>query len=997
MTVDAGNPKYDSRNSCNAIIETSSNTLIAGCKNSTIPSSVTTIGFHAFFNCTGLTSFEIPSSVTSIGERAFNGCSGLTSVTVYAPSCTLGNDAFRDCASGLQIYVFSDKVESYQAADNWSDYASKITGITDLNGNCGTTDHESDVRWVLTGEDPYTLTIMKVGSTGDMKDYDDPDDQPWKDYRSSITKVVIGSGVTHIGDKAFDDVEAKFSAFVTKDNFYSYFDDQGILLDNVTFDELIFQGEFSDLAAGYVIITKPIIITGDNAVLKNMGFEIWSEDVTLDNMTLNATTSLGNLINVDASKVDLTNLTISYIVDDGGANVINVAGDDVNILNNSIYFESHTTTDENLVTVINLDNVEDVNVEGNTIVASMPGLSVYNYDFDYFMMGLCNVNPVRVYESNSVKLTNNKIDVTVNSYAESYPTAQAMYIVGSEDIHVEGNDFKMVDEITPEGTPIYLYAVECGYSEGIEFNKNNFDISTKGGQSGNGSVYVLQVATTAATFIGNNITSESNGPNLGIISPYGFGPEKDLIIEENVLNITGNATGSSEYALISGIEIQTGYATISNNTIYVQNKGGYDDTYPVSGISAAQYSASTLFDIQNNEVYVPDGKYAVDIRYAPQEATVTENALCAHELFGDDAVSIASGSGNTVENNILGYVIPKTGERTYNIPANVSSFKVYDDGGKGRIYSPGCDGTLTLTAPEGYRLQLSGNITTEKDVDYLSVYDGSSNLADVLIDQVSSSASGELTAIPTVTSTGQSITFYFHSDNSDSDNSEFDGLDLTVTLVYTIDETTQNGGVVPDNVTTTTLTYTRTIPNSGDAWTVCLPYEPPTGDDLKYYTLESVSGTTLNFTEVTSPQAKTPYLVVATTDTGIGAADQSVDFDEAINDPEAVDGYQFKGTLRGLDHDASVGKYILQSNNKWGIVLAEKTSVYIPPFRAYIESTSDARSLDSNLNDGTTGVDTIRTIDADGTEQWFDLSGRHIDKPTKKGLYIHNGKKEIVK
>ena len=202
---------------------------------------------------------------------------------------------------------------------------------------------------------------------------------------------------------------------------------------------------------------------------------------------------------------------------------------------------------------------------------------------------------------------------------------------------------------------------------------------------------------------------------------------------------------------------------------------------------------------------------------------------------------------------------------------------------------------------------------------------------------------------------------------------------------------------MPDNVTTTTLTYTRTIPNSGDAWTVCLPYEPPTGDDLKYYTLESVSGTTLNFTEVTSPQAKTPYLVVATTDTGIGAADQSVDFDEAINDPEAVDGYQFKGTLRGLDHDASVGKYILQSNNKWGIVLAEKTSVYIPPFRAYIESTSDARSLDSNLNDGTTGVDTIRTIDADGTEQWFDLSGRHIDKPTKKGLYIHNGKKEIVK
>ena len=234
MTVDAGNPKYDSRNSCNAIIETSSNTLIAGCKNSTIPSSVTTIGGHAFFNCTGLTSIEIPSSVTSIGYEAFAGCSGLTSVTVYAPSCTLGNGAFRDCENLANIYVFSDKVESYQAADNWSDYASKITGITDLNGNCGAADHESDVRWVLTGEDPYTLTIMKVGSTGAMADYASSSDQPWKDYRSSITKVVIGSGVTHIGDNAFEGVDAKFSAFVTKDNFYSFFDNSGNLLENVT-------------------------------------------------------------------------------------------------------------------------------------------------------------------------------------------------------------------------------------------------------------------------------------------------------------------------------------------------------------------------------------------------------------------------------------------------------------------------------------------------------------------------------------------------------------------------------------------------------------------------------------------------------------------------------------------------------------------------------------------------------------------------------------------
>ena len=80
ITVAQGNTKYDSRDNCNAIIESASNKLIAGCKTTIIPNSVTSIGDYAFYNCSGLTSVTIPNSVTSIGYSAFRGCSGLTSV-----------------------------------------------------------------------------------------------------------------------------------------------------------------------------------------------------------------------------------------------------------------------------------------------------------------------------------------------------------------------------------------------------------------------------------------------------------------------------------------------------------------------------------------------------------------------------------------------------------------------------------------------------------------------------------------------------------------------------------------------------------------------------------------------------------------------------------------------------------------------------------------------------------------------------------------------------
>ena len=80
IEVDKGNVIYDSRDNCNAIIKTATNTLIQGCENTIIPSSVTSIGESAFYNCLGITYIVIPYNVASVKWRAFSGCSNLKDI-----------------------------------------------------------------------------------------------------------------------------------------------------------------------------------------------------------------------------------------------------------------------------------------------------------------------------------------------------------------------------------------------------------------------------------------------------------------------------------------------------------------------------------------------------------------------------------------------------------------------------------------------------------------------------------------------------------------------------------------------------------------------------------------------------------------------------------------------------------------------------------------------------------------------------------------------------
>ena len=118
IVIDSENPFYDSRDNCNAIINTGTNTLIQGCKNSTIPADVTAIGPSAFQQ-TQIANLNIPESVNSIGTNAFAWCSLLKTVTFPSSLNYIGDNAFYYCNGLTDIYAYPEPETVYLGADVW--------------------------------------------------------------------------------------------------------------------------------------------------------------------------------------------------------------------------------------------------------------------------------------------------------------------------------------------------------------------------------------------------------------------------------------------------------------------------------------------------------------------------------------------------------------------------------------------------------------------------------------------------------------------------------------------------------------------------------------------------------------------------------------------------------------------------------------------------------------------------------------------------------------
>ena len=207
IVVDSGNTHYDSRDNCNAIIQTDLNLLVQGCNTTIIPNSVTAIGSYAFHGCSGLTSITIPNSVTGIGNYAFGSCHGLTSVYCKAtvpPGC--GGGSFDSCTYSI-YYVPCSSVSAYQSANGWGYYSSWIQGtwydpiysysIVSSNDTMGTVttgimDCDSNMTVTATPYTGYQFNGWSDGSTGTTRTVHLTSDTSITALFGRITYAIIG-------------------------------------------------------------------------------------------------------------------------------------------------------------------------------------------------------------------------------------------------------------------------------------------------------------------------------------------------------------------------------------------------------------------------------------------------------------------------------------------------------------------------------------------------------------------------------------------------------------------------------------------------------------------------------------------------------------------------------------------------------------------------------------------------------------------------------------
>lgn len=310
IVVDEENPVFDSRNNCNAIIETATNTLICGCKNTIIPQTVTSIGDYAFQWVDSLTSISIPSNITRIGVYAFKDCTQLTNVTISNGVKTIGDSAFSNCSSLTQILIPSS-VTSIGA--NPLSSCSNLGSIIVDGSNSKYTSRDNNGQEVNAIIDISTNTLISgCKNTIIPKTIITIGDYAFTGC-SGLLSITIPNTVTAIGESAFASCRELKSIFVDSPTIYGKLTGVGELYcgNILSYNEQVYilssidngTNEYLNSTSNYPYQYNDISIEGKmyNLYSKTKIFSVFSNDESLGSVEYTGTPVSGNSVTLKSN------------------------------------------------------------------------------------------------------------------------------------------------------------------------------------------------------------------------------------------------------------------------------------------------------------------------------------------------------------------------------------------------------------------------------------------------------------------------------------------------------------------------------------------------------------------------------------------------------------------------------------------------------------------------------------------------------------------------
>ena len=184
IVVDANNSVFDSRNDCNAIIRTEDNTLLYGCQNTIIPSTVTSIASYAFEGHSNLKAIAFPASIASIGNNAFTGCTGLKTVTskIMVPFAFDDNTFDDNTYRTATLHIPYGTMALYKATAGWKNFLNIVEQPAEAE------------PYVVYNNGTLTFYCDNLRSSreGDTYDLNTGENLPeWHAVNKSVTKAVF--------------------------------------------------------------------------------------------------------------------------------------------------------------------------------------------------------------------------------------------------------------------------------------------------------------------------------------------------------------------------------------------------------------------------------------------------------------------------------------------------------------------------------------------------------------------------------------------------------------------------------------------------------------------------------------------------------------------------------------------------------------------------------------------------------------------------------------